>query len=115
MLSNITIIIPWIVPMLFYNLNLDYHVVHDACVCFGDILCAKLIRFHRTELMSAATLACMGRRWLGRPVGSLMFITKVGRLCARGYLSPVRDDSLVIRLLIWSRPRLGQVICHEVA
>ena len=48
----------------------------------GDMLHDKLIRCHRTELICAATLACMGRPWLGLSVGSLMRITKVGRLCA---------------------------------
>ena len=48
----------------------------------GDMLCAKLIRCHRTELISAATLACMGRPWLGLSVHSFIRITKEGRLCA---------------------------------
>src|SRR4051794_33406228 len=74
----------------------------------GEMLCAKLIRCHRTELISATTLACMGRPWLGLSVGSLMRITKVGRLCARGCPGPVRGDSLESRLLIWAHPRLGQ-------
>jgi len=77
-----------------------------------DMLCAKLIRCHRTELISAATLAFMGRPWLGLSVGSLMRITKGGRLCARGYPGPVRGDSLESRLLIWAHPRLG-LFCHD--
>ena len=81
---------------------------------FGEKFCAKLTRCRRTEHISAATFACMGRPWLGLSVGSLMRITKVGRLCARGYPCPVRGDSLESRLLIWAHPRLGQVIYHEV-
>src|SRR3954471_21953489 len=79
----------------------------------GDILCAKLIRFHRTELISAATLACMGRPWLGLSVGSLMRITQVGRLCVRGYSGPVSGDSLESRFVyVELRPRLGP-FCHD--
>ena len=92
-----------------YNCNVDTHVALDAC---GDMFRAKLIRCHRTELISAATLACMGRPWLGLPVGSLMRITKVGRLRARGYPDQVSGGSLESRLLIWARPRLGQ-FCHN--
>ena len=79
---------------------MNYHVALDICVCFGEMLCAKLIRCHRTELIRAATLGCMGRPWLGLPVGSLMLITKEGRLCARGYPGIVRGDSLESWLLI---------------
>src|SRR3954470_6692235 len=78
----------------------------------GDMLCAKLIRCHRTELIRAATLAFMGRPWLGLSVGSLIRITKVGRLCARGYPDQVSGDSLESRLLIWARPHLGP-FCHD--
>src|SRR4051812_23288676 len=73
----------------------------------GDMRRAKLIRCHRTKPISATTLACMGRPWLSLPVGSLMRITKVGRLCVRGYPDQVSGDSLESRLLIWGRPHLG--------
>ena len=78
----------------------------------GYMLHEKLIRCHRTELIRATTFACFGRPWLGLPVGSLMRITKEGRLCARGYPDQVSGDSLESRLLIWAPPRLGK-FCHE--
>src|SRR4051812_44218368 len=36
----------------------------------------------------------MGRPWLGLSMGSLMRITKVGRLCAHGYPGPISGGSL---------------------
>src|SRR3954463_8978024 len=45
------------------------HLILDDCA-FGYMLYAKLIRCHRTELISSATLSCMGRPWLGLSVGS---------------------------------------------
>src|SRR4051812_36722427 len=69
-------------------------------VTVGDMIHAKLIRCHRTELISAATLAFMGRPWLSLSVGSLMRITKEGRLCARGYPGPVSGDTLESQLFI---------------
>src|SRR3954468_11433661 len=60
----------------------------------GDMLHDKLIRCHRTELIRATTFACMGKLGLGLPVGSLMCITKEGRLSARGYPVLVSGDSL---------------------
>ena len=74
----------------------------------GDMLFVKFLGCHRTELISAATLACMGGPWLGLSVCSLMRITKEGRLCARGYLGQVSGDSLESRFGYWARPRLGQ-------
>src|SRR4051812_46465797 len=86
--------------MLMLHLMLVYAV--------GGMFRSKLIRCHRIELISAATLACMGRPWLGLPVGFLMRITKVGRLRACGYPDQVSDGSIESRLLIWAHPRLGQ-------
>ena len=43
-----------------------------------DMLCAKLISCHQTELIGAATLAFMGRPWLGLSVGSFTRITQRG-------------------------------------
>ena len=86
------------------------HLILDD-YAFVYMLCAKLIRCHRTELISAATLAFMGRPWLGLSVCSLMRITKVGRLCARGYPDQVSGDSLESRLdYVELRPRLGQML-----
>ena len=85
------------------------HLILDD-YAFGYMLCAKLIRCHRTKLISAATLACMGRPWLGLSVGSLIRITNVGRLCTRDYPDPVNGDSLESRFgYMELRPRLGQV------
>src|SRR4051812_46730217 len=66
-----------------------------------DMLCAKLIRCHQTELIRAATLACTGRPWLSLSVGSLMRITKEGRLRACGYPGPVSGGNLESRLCYW--------------
>ena len=115
-----TIVVPGIV--LHALLGLDCHVAPDLDVyAFGYMLCAKLIRCHQTELISAATLACMGRPWLGLSVCSLMRITNVGRLCACDYPGPVNGDSLESRFgYIELSPRLGQlypvwdnVVCHD--
>src|SRR3954464_12099495 len=76
------------------------HLILDGYVS-GEMFCVKLIRCHRTELISATTLACMGRPWLGLSVCSLMRITKVGRLCTRGYPGPVRGDSLESWFYYW--------------
>src|SRR4051812_36665023 len=63
----------------------------------------------------------MGRPWLGLSVGSLMRITKVGRLCACGYPGLVSSDSLESRLCYWDpvpdwgkvyRPCDGRLPCH---
>lgn len=83
---------------------MNVHVAPDTCVCFGEMFRAKLIRSHRTELTSANMLACIGRPWLGLPVGSLMHITKVGRLCACGYPGPISGDSLENQLFIAQSP-----------
>ena len=72
--------------MLMLNLMLVFAV--------ADMLRVKLIRCHRIELLSAASLSFMGRPWLGLSVCSLMRITKEGRLRARGYPGPVSGSSL---------------------
>src|SRR3954465_10467014 len=82
----------------------------------GDMFHAKLIRCHRTELIREAMLAFMVRPWLGLSVGSLMRITKVGRLCARGYPGPVNGDSLESQFGYWYPvPVCDKFVCHEVA
>src|SRR3954470_10539646 len=80
---------------------------------FRYMLCAKLIRCHRTKLISAATLACMGRPWFGLSLCSLMRITKEGRLCVRGYPGPVSGDSLESRFGLV--PVWENVVCHAMA
>ena len=90
-----TIAVPWFV--LHALLGLDCHVAPDLDVyALEYMLCVELIRCHRTELISAATLACMGRPWLGLSVCSLMRITNKGRLCAR-YPDQVGGDNLEIQ------------------
>ena len=91
------------------------HLILDG-YAFGCMCDAKLIRCHRTELISAATLACMGRPWLGLSVGSLIRITNVGRLCARGYPDQVSGDSLESQFGCCAQSPFGtSMFCHEVA
>src|SRR4051812_31576697 len=80
------------------------------------MLYAKMIRCHRTELISVATLACMGRPWLDLSVRSLIRITKEGRLCARDYPGPVNDDSLESRFGYMDPvPVWDNVVSHAMA
>src|SRR4051812_48655416 len=77
----------------------------------GDMFRAKLIRCHRTELTSAATLSCMGRTSLGLSVCSLIRITNKGRLCAHDYPGPVSGDSLESRFdYIWIQSPFGTML-----
>ena len=76
-----------------------------------------------TELSftSAATLAYMGRPWLGLSVCSFMRITKEGRLCTH-YPDQIGGDNLESRFIDLAHPRLGllypiweNVVCHAMA
>ena len=85
-----------------------------AVNAFGYMLCAELIRCHRTELISAATLACTGRPWLGLSVRSFIRLTKEGRLCARDYPSPVNGNSLERWFGYWDPvPVWDRFVCHD--
>src|SRR4051812_30990307 len=79
----------------------------------GDMLHDKLIRCHRTELIRATTFVCMGRPCLGLPVGSLMCITKEGRLCARSYPVPVSGDSLENQFVDMDPFPVRDKFCHD--
>ena len=58
-------------------------------------------------------LAFMGRPWLGLSVGSLMRITKEGRLRVRGYPGLVSSNSLESRFVGMSSVPVRDKFCHE--
>src|SRR3954470_15854482 len=73
-----------------------YDLLHLILVfAVGEILRDKLIRCHRTELIRAATFACMGRPWSGYR-SAFYGYHQVGEVMHARYPGPVGGDNLEI-------------------